>query len=219
MNKKILILILVILVVLIMGIVVGVTVLKDDGNTTQENENQINNEEIVSDDVKEENTQNETNEKKNLIVYFSQTGNTQEVANTIQSLVGGDIIKLETVEPYPDDYDTLSTIAQQEKDDNARPQLSTNIENIDEYDTIFLGYPIWFSDMPMAIYTFLDEYDLSGKTIAPFCTSGGSGLSSTPVVIQTKEPNATVTGGLSISSSDASNSQSEVQEWLDRIGL
>lgn len=73
--------------------------------------------------------------------------------------------------------------------------------------------------MPMALYTFLDEYDLSGKTIAPFCTSGGSGLSSTPVVIQTKEPNATVTGGLSISSSDASNSQSEVQEWLDRIGL
>lgn len=219
MNKKILILILVILVVLIMGIVVGVTVLKDDGNTTQENENQINNEEIVSDDVKEENTQNETNEKKNLIVYFSQTGNTQEVANTIQSLVGGDIIKLETVEPYPEDYSTLSIVAQQEKDDNARPQLSTNIENIDEYDNIFLGYPIWFSDMPMAMYTFLDEYDLSGKTIAPFCTSGGSGLSGTPVVIQTKEPNATVTGGLSISSSDASNSQSEVQEWLDRIGL
>ena len=100
-----------------------------------------------------------------------------------------------------------------------RPALSTQIDNIDDYDTIFLGYPIWWGDMPMALYTFLDEYDLSGKTIAPFVTSGGSGLSGTPSKIEDEEPNATVTEGLSVRDSNSENSQSAVSEWLSEIGF
>ncbi len=102
---------------------------------------------------------------------------------------------------------------------DARPELSSHVENMDQYDTILLGYPNWWGDMPMSIYTFLDEYDLSGKTIAPFITHGGSGLSGTPANIQDEEPHATVTDGLAVNGSSAKNSQSTVNEWLSEIGF
>lgn len=124
---------------------------------------------------------------------------------------------METEEEYTDNYNDLLDIAQEEKNENARPALKTQIDNIDEYDTIFLGYPIWWGDMPMALYTFLDEYDLSGKTIALFTTSGGSGLSGTPSDIEDEEPNATVTEGLSIMDGNVENSQDDVNEWLSEI--
>ena len=108
---------------------------------------------------------------------------------------------------------------QEEKNKNARPALKTQIDNIDEYDTIFLGYPIWWGDMPMALYTFLDEYDLNGKTIAPFTTSGGSGLSGTLRNIEDEEPNSTVTEGLAIRDDNVKNSQNTVIEWLSEIGF
>lgn len=145
--------------------------------------------------------------------------NTETVANFIHDAVGGDIVKLETEEPYTDNYNDLLDIAQEEQRENARPILSTQIDNIEDYDTIFLGYPIWWGDMPMALYTFLDEYDLSGKTIAPFVTSGGSGLSGTPSDIEDEEPNATVTEGLSIRDDNVESLQSEVNKWLSEIGF
>ena len=172
------------------------------------------------------NTNETTNEEpqtketgKVLVVYFSHTGNTENVANFIHEALGGDIVKLEPVNAYTDDYNTLLDVAQEEQRNDARPEIATQIDNIDEYDTIFLGYPNWWGDMPMIIYSFLDEYDLSGKTIAPFCTSGGSGLSGTPRTIQSEEPNATVTEGLSVMDSRSSNSQSAVQSWLSEIGF
>ena len=229
MNKKLIVLIGVILVIAIIVIVVGINLARNNENTsTVQNqasgENQEENQgvgQVTNNKTNVEQNQN-SQENKNgnvLVVYFSHTGNTENVANFIHEAVGGDIIKLETEEQYTDNYNDLLDIAQEEQNDNARPALSTQIDNIDNYDTIFLGYPIWWGDMPMAIYTFLDEYDLSGKTIAPFTTSGGSGLSGTPSNIEDEEPNATVTEGLSVRDSSSKNSQSAVNEWLSEIGF
>ena len=229
MNKKLIVLIGVILVIAIIVIVVGINLARNNENTsTVQNqasgENQEENQgvgQVTNNKTNVEQNQN-SQENKNgnvLVVYFSHTGNTENVANFIHEAVGGDIIKLETEEQYTDNYNDLLDIAQEEQNDNARPALSTQIDNIDDYDTIFLGYPIWWGDMPMALYTFLDEYDLSGKTIAPFTTSGGSGLSGTPSNIEDEEPNATVTEGLSVRDSSSKNSQSAVNEWLSEIGF
>ena len=229
-KKKVIALVAIILVIAVIAIVVGINLVGNNGekNTVQNqvsNENELGNSEVAQTQnntlENEEETQNnqENGSGKSLVVYFSHTGNTENVANFIHQAVGGDIVKLETEEQYTDNYNDLLDIAQEEKNENARPALSTKIDNIDEYDTIFLGYPIWWGDMPMAIYTFLDEYDLSGKTIAPFVTSGGSGLSGTPNDIQDEEPNATVTEGLSVRDSNSENSQSAVNSWLSEIGF
>ncbi len=167
-----------------------------------------------------QNSENTNNGNQNILVlYFSMTGNTQSVAEIIQDQVGGDIVKLETEQEYPSDYDELLDYAQNELSENARPKLKTSIENINDYDVIFLGYPIWWGDMPMPVYSFLDEYDLSGKTIAPFVTHGGSGLSSTPEKIKQEEPNATVTNGFEVNGDNAASSGSDVTNWLNEIGF
>lgn len=167
-----------------------------------------------------QNSEHTNNRNQNILVlYFSMTGNTQSVAEIIQDQVGGDIVKLETEQEYPSDYDELLDYAQNELSENARPKLKTSIENINDYDVIFLGYPIWWGDMPMPVYSFLDEYDLSGKTIAPFVTHGGSGLSSTPEKIKQEEPNATVTNGFEVNGDNAASSGSDVTNWLNEIGF
>ena len=202
MNKKVIVLIALILIIAVIAIVVGINLAgnNESTNTLQNqasSESQEENQEVASNENQtntEENQNNQESESGNvLVVYFSHTGNTENVANFIHEAVGGDIVKLETEEPYTDNYNDLLDIAQNEQNENARPLLSTQIDNIEDYDTIFLGYPIWWGDMPMALYTFLDEYDLSGKTIAPFTTSGGSGLSGTPSNIEDEEQYATVT--------------------------
>ena len=210
MNKKVIILIIALIIVAVTGISIY-TLSKDDDNTTTANQQ--------SDNTSVENNESDLEAGNVLIVYFSQTGNTETVANIIHDNVGGDIVKLETTEAYPSDYDELVDYAQQEQQEDARPELSTVIENIEQYDTIFLGYPNWWGDMPMAIYTFLDTYDLSGKTIAPFITHGGSGLSGTPENIQEEELNASVTEGLAIDGDEASDSREDVVEWLNSLGF
>lgn len=154
---------------------------------------------------------------KALVVYFSHSGNTESVAKEIQSQTGADIFEIVPATPYTTDYNTLLDVAQNEKRDNARPTISGSIENIEQYDVIYLGYPNWWADMPMVVYTFLDTYDLSGKTIAPFVTSGGSGFSNTISTIKTMEPNATVTDGLAIRDSAAGNPANAVSEWLETL--
>ncbi|MDO4322481.1 MAG: flavodoxin [Lachnospiraceae bacterium] len=154
---------------------------------------------------------------KALVVYFSHSGNTESVAKEIQSQTGADIFEIVPATPYTTDYNTLLDVAQNEKRDNARPAISGTVENLDDYDTVYLGYPNWWADMPMVLYTFLDTYDLSGKTIAPFVTSGGSGFSNTISTIKSMEPNATVTDGLSIRDSAAGNPASAVSDWLEKL--
>lgn len=147
------------------------------------------------------------------------TGNTGVVADMIAQATGADLFSIRTVEQYPDTYDATIDQGQQEQSDGARPELATHLENLDSYDTIFLGFPNWWGDMPMAVYTFLDEVDLSGKTVIPFVTSGGSGFSNTISTIQQMEPQATVQEGLSIGASSATGAQQQVESWLSELGL
>lgn len=156
---------------------------------------------------------------KTLIAYFSHTGNTQKVAQIIQQQVGGDLFEIQTAEQYPSDRNALIETAQREQDNNSRPALNTHVDNINDYDVIFIGYPIWMGNMPMAIYTFLEEYDLSGKRVIPFCTNGGSGLSGTPNIISSIQPNARVTEGLSVLTGNVDTCEEDVVDWLRNIGI
>lgn len=147
-------------------------------------------------------------------------GNVEYMASIIQSTVGGDLFRIETVEQYPLDHDPLVDQAAQEQDEDARPELSTHIENLEQYDTIFLGYPNWWGDMPQALYTFLEEYDFSGKTIIPFCPHGGSGFSRTESTIAELQPGAIVSeNGLTVSRNDVAGSRDEVAQWAAGFGL
>ena len=145
------------------------------------------------------------------------TGNIGLVADMIANATGGELFSILTTEQYPDNYDDTLDAAQAEK--GSRPELASHIDSLDSYDTVFLGYPNWWGDMPMAVYSFLDEYDLSGKTIVPFVSSGGSGFSSTIRAIENAEPDATVLEGLSISASRAPQAEDDVADWLVRLGL
>ncbi len=157
--------------------------------------------------------------KKALVVYFSWSGNTEKVANSIAGQTGADIFQIVPAEPYVDDYNELLDIATEEKQSKARPAIADTIENFEQYDVVYVGYPNWWSDMPMILYTLFDSYDFSGKTIAPFCTSGGSGLSDTVNSIKELEPEADVLDGLHIGDSASSEPDSAVGEWLESLGL
>lgn len=156
---------------------------------------------------------------KALVVYFSWSGNTRAVAETIQSQTDADIFEITPEEAYTDDYNELLDVAQAEQQESARPAIAGTIENFDSYDVVYLGFPNWWADMPMILYSFLDDYDLSGKTLAPFVTSGGSGFSDTISTIEEMEPGAAITAGLSISDSNLDSAASEVSEWLVNIGM
>lgn len=157
---------------------------------------------------------------KALVVYFSATGNTETVAKALAEAQGAEIYEIVPEQPYTDedlnysDRSSRSTIEQ--NDDTARPAISGSIENMESYDVVYVGFPIWWGDMPRILYTFFDGYDLSGKTIAPFCTSGGSGISQAVQSIAGLEPEATITDGLRTS---ASGAESDIAEWLTQIGL
>lgn len=147
------------------------------------------------------------------------TGNTGLVAGMIADATGGDLFSILTAEQYPGNYNDTIDAGQEEKRANARPELSSHIEDLDRYDTIFLGFPNWWGDMPMAVYSFLDEYDFSGKTIVPFVTSGGSGFSNTIRAIESAEPDATVLEGLALRDSRSTQAEGDIAEWLSRLGL
>lgn len=180
----------------------------------EELSNQNSSSESVAPDSKPAETGN-----KSLVVYFSWSGNTENVAKSIQSQTDSDIFEIVPSTPYSDDYDTVLDLAQEEQSTDARPAISGSIENMEQYDVIYVGYPNWWSDMPMILYTFFDTYDLSGKTIAPFCTSGGSGLSGTVNEIKELEPNAAVTDGLHIGSSSSADPDNAVSDWLEQNNI
>ena len=147
-------------------------------------------------------------------------GNVEYMAQTIQQAVGGDLLRIETVKEYPLEHEALVDFAAEEQEAGARPALATQIENLGQYDTIVLGYPNWWGDMPQALYTFLESYDLSGKTIIPFCPHGGSGFSRTQSTIAELQPNATVReDGLTLSRNDVADSAEQVTAWAQGLGL
>lgn len=161
-------------------------------------------------------------DRREAVVYFSATGNTKAVAQTLAELIDCDVYELVPEEPYTEEdlnYGDETTRATSEQHDpNARPAISGAPLDLGQYETVYVGYPIWWGDMPRILYTFFDAQDFDGKAIAPFCTSGGSGLSGTPGTIAAMEPGATVLDGLSVSASSAQDARSAVEEWLAAIG-
>lgn len=146
-------------------------------------------------------------------------GRMQALAEMIQGETGGDLFSIQTEEVYPADGGDLIDYAAQEQDEDARPTLSTHIENLDDYDTIFIGYPNWWADLPMPLYSFFDEYDLSGKTIIPFNSHNGSRFSNTISTIQELEPDATVIeDGFTVNERDVPDAAGDIADWLDEIG-
>ena len=168
-----------------------------------------------------------------LVAYFSlageqygvgviEEGNTSIIAHMIAEQTGADLFEIKPETPYPNTYQGLLDVSQQEMRDNARPEIADTVDNMDDYDTIFIGYPNWWGDMPMIVYNFLESYDLSGKTIVPFCTHGGSGLSNTEAMI------ADITGGTmkdgfaipgTTAQNDRDTAKSKVADWLREDGF
>lgn len=127
--------------------------------------------------------------------------------------------RLKLLPPYTDDYNTLLDIARQEQADDARPELAAQVDNWDSYDVIFVGYPNWWSDAPMAVYTFLESYDWNGKTLIPFNTSSSGGFGRSLSGVEESAVGATVLEGLDLTESELSDAQSRVAEWLNSLGL
>lgn len=189
-------------------------------------------------------TQNETtakNEQKILIAYFSvpenvdtngtdavagasivvsneeKMGNTEYVANVIQKSTGGDLFEIKTEKDYPLNHEELVNYAKTEQNEDARPKLSEAVTNFEQYDVIFLGYPNWWADMP--IYSFLESYDFSGKSIIPFITHGGSSASNTIRTISQLQPNALISDNdFVVSRNNVSNSETDITKWLEELG-
>lgn len=143
-------------------------------------------------------------------------GNTQYIAELIRDETKTDLFEIIPQQPYSDVYEKVRDRAEQEQERDARPKIKNKIDNISQYDTIYVGYPIWWSDMPQIMYTFFDTYDLSGKAIIPFCTHAGSGLSGTVGRIQNLEPQADVYKGLAIYRTDVTDSDSRVKSWIQK---
>ncbi|MGN1318272.1 MAG: flavodoxin [Lachnospirales bacterium] len=200
--------------------------------------------ETITEGTSSELTTKSATDNKNLIVYFTLPetdgvdtvagasrvvvddelyGNIEFMANTIRKTVGGDIFEIKTVQSYPTIHKPLVDLADEELENNARPELSTHIDNLDDYDTIFVGYPIWWGDMPMPLYTFFDEYDFSGKTIIPFSSHGGSGLARTVNKIKDLEPKAMVKDGYTVSrddiAADAKSVEKDLASWINNLNI
>lgn len=205
MNKKILIGICLVILVVVIAIIGVFILLSED-----ENKN------IVDDNSKAQTIIN--NGDKALIAYFSETGNTEKLANLIHEQVGADMFKIEPVTPYPNGEELFDYI-KEEQDKDERPEIKGTV-NIDDYDIIFIGYPIWWSDLPQILYTFLESYDFSGKNVYLFSTNGGSGLSGTVSTITDKLSSANVnSNAFKLYRENMEEAPGEVETWLKEIGV
>ena len=146
-------------------------------------------------------------------------GSVQYMATVIADATGGDLARIRTVIPYAENFDELAERADQERQNDVHPEISVAIDDFDSYDVIFVGYPIWWYQMPMALYSFFDEYDFTGKTIIPFSSHGGSSWSGTREDIAGLEPGATMVEGYSISRNSVAGSEEGIRQWLERIGM
>lgn len=170
---------------------------------------------------------------KSLIVYFSRKGNnyvggrivnlpignTEVIAKKIQKLTGSDLFQIETTYSYPEDYTETTNVAQVEKRANTRPELTAKIEDMGNYEIIYIGYPNWWGTMPMAVFTFLEAYDFSGKIIVPFCTHEGSGMGVSERDIKNLCPKAKVLPGLAIRGGSVSRADDDLTNWLKKLNL
>ncbi|MGE9984146.1 flavodoxin [Desulfovibrio sp. SGI.169] len=154
-----------------------------------------------------------------LILYFSHSGNTRKVAEQIHGSIGGDMLELKTVVPYPQDYDSVVDQAQREQKNNARPRIATEIPNLEKYDVIFIGFPNWWGSMPMPFFTLLEKYDVGDRTIIPFCTHEGSRFGRSEQDLRRLCPRARLLKGFETRGSRAAGAQKSVDAWLRGLGL
>ncbi len=154
-----------------------------------------------------------------LIAYFSWGGNTRGIAQEIQRQTGADLFEITMVNPYSDDYNTVLDQAQRDQNEQARPELASHVENMEQYDTILLGYPNWWASIPMPVASFLEEYDFSGKTIIPFCSHGGGRFGQSLTAIAKLAPDAAMGEALSIHYSGGSSMPDDVSSWLAANGI
>ncbi len=182
--------------------------------------------------TKENNMNTSISGKKTLVVFFSHTGenysvgnisegNTHIVAKMIGDATGGTLFEIVPEKDYPhDSYDEVVAIAKQEKADKARPAIKGDVK-VEDYDVVFIGYPNWWGDMPMPVYTFLEKHDWNGKVVVPFCTHEGSGLSSTEKYIAETCKGATVAKGLAVRGETAQNNREQarksVNSWIEKL--
>lgn len=143
-----------------------------------------------------------------LIAYFSHTGNTEKAAGLIADYTGGTLVQIERAEPYDD----VNAQGEEELNTNARPEITVDLDSIENYDHIFIGYPIWWDEAPMVIDTFLVSYDFSGKTIIPFCTSASDAIDNSLHIFQELTPDAVIEEGLT------ANDTADIQPWLEGLG-
>lgn len=165
---------------------------------------------------------------KTLIVYFSRkygvygghlkVGNTKRIADFIQDKTDGAEYEIVPVKEYPKGYQETTEVAQREQDENARPKIKNKLPDVSQYETVFIGSPIWWSEYPMIVRTFLDGVNLNNKTIIPFTTHEGSGLGNTTETLEQQYTNATVLKGFSVEGNAAVNARSDVNDWLDDLG-
>ena len=156
---------------------------------------------------------------KSLIVYFSLSGNTEFVADEVAKETGADVFRVVPADAsrYDGDYNTVVDIAKKEITEQVRPEFAGSLANFEQYDIIYLGYPCWWGDMPMIMYSFLDKYDLSGKTLAPFTTNEGSGFGDSLTNIQKAAPQVRLVDGLQLRGKQVKNSVGEIKAWVDGI--
>ena len=146
-------------------------------------------------------------------------GNVQQLAGWVQEETGGDLFSIRVTDPYPSDWDDCLARANQERSDNARPALVENVDNLDQYDTVFLGYPNWWYGVPMALLTFLEQNDLSDKQVYLFCSHGTGGLSNSVEIITEAVPEAAISENIfDCYEEDASSSQGDIQNWIAELG-
>lgn len=178
-----------------------------------------------ADNVQSEQTDNTQQNKEEgqdiLVAYFSATGTTKTLAGYLSEVTGGDLYEIVPEEPYTSDdlnySDNNSRSTMEQNDENARPAISGSLEDISQYDVIFLGYPIWWGEAPRIIYTFMESYDFAGKTIVPFCTSGGSGIGSSAQNLH--ELAASDINWLDGEQLDSGISHNEMVSWVNGLGL
>ncbi|MCY7008955.1 flavodoxin [Fusobacterium simiae] len=154
--------------------------------------------------------------KKVLVAYYSLTGSTKRVAEIIAKNTNGELFEIVPVKPYSKEHDPTSERAKKEQDADIRPELSTHIKNMNNYDVIFIGFPIWWYKEPQLIKTFLEEYNFSGKIVIPFCTSGGVGIKNAEAEFRDMLPNSDIKNGGSFY---RRTSEQEIKEWLKTIKL
>jgi flavodoxin len=156
---------------------------------------------------------------KALIAFYSHTGSTTAVAGKIKQLTGGDLFQIETKKGYPKDYNETTRIAKEEGKAKARPELKATVQGIESYSVVYVGFPVWWGTMPMGVFTFLQSYDFTGKTVVPFCTHGGGGAGTSEQDLKAACPKSQVLPGLVVKGGSAASSDAAIAGWLKQNGL